>query len=177
VTGEYYYQSLGGMAINQFFAFWSMFPPLFALPTYGKIDRYSLELLVELCAQGSGHILGIHPEGGRNLSSEPYTYLRFQPGTGKIIHSARPTVVPVFIAGLTNDLAEQLRRNWEGGEAIRVWFGEPLELTRELALPAKGSTYVAITNAVMDRVKALGERDRAAQQIARQRGQGGAKSR
>ncbi|MEO7964895.1 MAG: lysophospholipid acyltransferase family protein [Gemmatimonadaceae bacterium] len=161
VTGEYYYQSLLGMALNQFVAFWSMFPPLFALSTYGTSDRYALELVVELCAQGSGHILGIHPEGGRNLNPDPYSYLRFQPGTGKIIHAARPVVVPVFIAGLSNDIAEQVRRNWEGGEAVRIWFGEPMDFTSDFALPGKGSTYRAITNAVMERVKALGDADRA----------------
>lgn len=160
VVGQYYYQSLAGVAINQFLANWSMFPPLFALPTHQASDRYALEILVELCARGAGNILGIHPEGGRNLDPDPYSYLRFQPGTGKIIHAARPIVVPVFVAGLTNDLAELVRRNWEGGEPIRLWFGEPIDLARELSLPAKGSTYVAITNAVMERVKSLGEADR-----------------
>ena len=33
VIGQYYYQSLVGLALNQFVAHWSMLPPLFALPT------------------------------------------------------------------------------------------------------------------------------------------------
>jgi 1-acyl-sn-glycerol-3-phosphate acyltransferase len=160
VVGQYYYQSLVGLALNQFFAFWSMFPPLFALPTHGASDRYALDLMVELCSQGPGHILGIHPEGGRNRDPDPYSFMRFQPGTGKIIHAARPIVIPTFIAGLDNDIAQQVKRNWTGGEPIRLWFDAPLPLDEYLALPGKGSTYKQITDAVMARVKVLAERDR-----------------
>lgn len=161
VTGQYYYQSLGGMALNQFAAFWSMFPPLFALPGRTVSDRYSLELLVELCQRGPGQILGIHPEGGRNRGPDPYSFLRCQPGTGKIIHAARPIVIPCFIAGLDNSVVEQVRRNWSGGEPVRIWFDAPIALDEQLALPGKGSTYKQITETVMARVQALGERDRA----------------
>lgn len=161
VVGQFYYQSLAGLALNQLFAFWSMFPPLFALPTHGVSDRYALDILVDLCSRGPGHILGIHPEGGRNLDPDPYSFMRFQPGAGKIIHAARPIVIPTFIAGLDNDLAQQLRRNWTGGEPIRVWFDAPVALDDYLAMPGKGSTYKQITDSVMERVKALAERDRA----------------
>ena len=161
MTGQYYYQSLGGMALNQFAAFWSMFPPLFALPTHPVSDRYALELLVELCRRGPGQILGIHPEGGRNLDPDPYALMRCQPGTGKIIHAARPIVIPCFIAGLDNSVATQIRRNWSGGEPVRVWFDAPVALDEQLALPGKGSTYKQITELVMARVRELAERDRA----------------
>ena len=161
VVGQYYYQSWTGLALNHFAACWSMYPPLFALPTHAASDRHALEILVDLCAQGPGNILGIHPEGGRNLDPDPYSFMRFQPGAGKIIHAARPIVVPVFIAGLSNDAGEQLRRNWSGGEPIRLWFDTPVDLSREFALPAKGSTYKTITDTVMARVRALAEGDRA----------------
>lgn len=162
VVGQYYYQSLGGMAINQLVAFWSMFPPLFALPTHGVSDRYALDLLCDLCARGPGTVLGIHPEGGRNLDPDPYSLMRCQPGTGKIIHAARPIVIPVFTAGLHTDLAVQVRRNWSGGDPVRVWFGAPVDLDAHYALPAKGSTYKNIVDEVMAQVRALGEGDRAA---------------
>jgi 1-acyl-sn-glycerol-3-phosphate acyltransferase len=160
VVGQYYYQSLVGIALNQFAAFWSMYPPLFALPTHGASDRYALEVLVELCQRGPGQILGIHPEGGRNRDPDPYSLMRCQPGTGKIIHAARPIVIPTFIAGLGNDLVQQVRRNWRGDEPIRVWFDAPVALDEALALPGKGSTYKQITDLVMARVRVLAERDR-----------------
>jgi 1-acyl-sn-glycerol-3-phosphate acyltransferase len=160
VLGQYYYQSVVGMVLNQAAAFWSMFPPLFALPSHAASDRYALEILADLCARGAGHVLGIHPEGGRNLDPDPYSYLRFQPGAGRIIHVARPIVIPVFITGMDTNVREQVRRNWRGGEPVRVWFGTPVDLDEHYALPPKGSTYKRIVDAVMDRVKALGEEDR-----------------
>lgn len=161
VVGQYYYQSLTGIALNQFCAFWSMFPPLFALPTHGASDRYALDLLVDLCARGSGTILGIHPEGGRNRNADPYSFLRFQPGTGKVIHAARPIVIPTFIAGLDNHVGRQVRRNWSGGEPIRLWFGAPMLADPWASLPPKGSTYKRITDEVMTEVRALAAADRA----------------
>lgn len=161
ILGQYYYQSFGGLAANALAGMWSMFPPLFALPAHRESDRYSLDLLTALCARGSGHVLGIHPEGARNLDPDEYTFLKHKPGAGRIIHAARPIVIPTFIAGLRNDLFEQIRLNWEGGEPIRVWFDEPLDLSDLYPEPAKGSTYVAITDRAMDRVKALAELDRA----------------
>ena len=160
ITGQYYYQSLAGLAFNQLFGMWSMFPPLFALPTHAASDRYAMDLLTDLCARGPGHVLGIHPEGARNLSDDPYTFMRTQPGAGKIIHTAQPIVIPTFIAGLTNNFGQQLANNFRGGEPVRVWFGAPVDLAEHFALPAKGSTYKKIADDVMERVRMLGEQDR-----------------
>lgn len=160
IQGKYYYQSAVGLALNQLAGMWSMFPPLFAAPTHEASDRYALRLLTELCAQGPGTILGIHPEGGRNRNPDPYTYMRFQPGTGKIIHTARPIVIPTFIAGLDNEVGKQVLRNWRGGKPVRIRFGAPVDLSAHYALPAKGSTYKQITDEVMSRVAGLGEEDR-----------------
>ncbi len=161
VIGQYYYQSFGGMALNQLLAWWSMFPPLFALPTHAVVDRYSLDVLSELCARGPGTILGIHPEGGRNLNPDPWSFMRCQPGTGKIIHTARPTVLPVFITGLHPHLPSQVKRNWTGGESARIRIGPPVDLREHFALPGKGSTYKRIVDDVMGRVRDLAEEDRA----------------
>lgn len=160
VVGQYYYQSVVGMLLNHFVASWSMFPPLFALPTHGVSDRYALDLLCDLCARGPGTILGIHPEGGRNLDPDPYSFMRFQPGAGKIIHAAGPIVIPVFIAGLNTNIGKQVSGNWRGGDTVRVWFGAPVDISAHLALPPKGSTYKGIVDTVMDRVRLLGEEDR-----------------
>jgi 1-acyl-sn-glycerol-3-phosphate acyltransferase len=160
VTGLFYYQSITGLLLNLFGAFWSMFPPLFALPSHRVSDKYALDLLIDLCSRGPGYFLGIHPEGGRNRNPDPWSYLRFQPGTGKIIHAARPIVVPTFIVGLDNDVTRQVARNWNRTEPVRVWFAPPMDFSELLALPAKASTYKAITDAVMEQVKILGSRDR-----------------
>jgi 1-acyl-sn-glycerol-3-phosphate acyltransferase len=160
VRGRYYYETLGGMALNCFGAFWAMYPPLFTHATHQAFGRYSLEVLINLCRVGEGHFIGIHPEGGRNRDADPYSFRRIQPGTGRIIHGAAPQVIPIFIAGLGNSLRRHIAANWRGGEPIRVHFGPPVEITPFLSLPPKGSTYKTITEHAMSCVRDLAEQDR-----------------
>ena len=105
--------------------------------------------------------MGIHPEGGRNTNPDPYSLRRLQPGVGRIIHAARPHVIPVFINGLGNSVPGIVAQNLRPGHPIRIWFGAELDLGRWLALPVKGSTYKQITEDVMEGVMELGELDRA----------------
>ncbi len=165
IRGRGYYQHWSGVALNLFGGFWSMFPPLFALPTHRAFDRYALEVLIGLCRTGRGHVIGIHPEGGRNRDPDPYTYRRFQPGAGRIIHAARPQVIPVFLAGVENNPVRFLTGRWRGGD-IRVRFGAAVDLAPFAGLPAKGSTYKRITEHVMEQVRLLGEADRAARSVS-----------
>lgn len=161
IRGRGYYQTMSGVLANGLVGFWCMFPPLFALPSHQAFDRYALQLLIDLCREGRGNVIGIHPEGGRNRDRDPYSFRKLQPGTGRIIHAARPQVMPVFIAGLGNSLTKQISNLWQRREPIRVHFGPEPDLSSLLAQPAKGSTYKAITEYVMDRVRDLAEQDRA----------------
>ena len=86
------------------------------VPEKRTFDKYSLRRLAQLCREGAGNVIGFHPEGTRNKNNDPYSYLRPQPGIGKLIKEANPQVVPVFIAGLGNNLAKQVLGNWFGGE-------------------------------------------------------------
>ena len=161
VRGRYYYQSLGGMLVNGTAGFWSMFPPLFATARHQAFDKYSVELLASLCREGAGTLVGIHPEGGRNTDPDPYSFRKLQPGAGRIIHSARPQVIPVFIGGLGNSVSRLFTNNWNPTQPIRIHCGAPLDLESFYALPPKGSTYKAIVEFAMARVGELGEEDRA----------------
>ena len=119
VRGRFFYDSAGGLLVNFLMGWWSMFPPFFAggenpLIEKREFDKFSMRLLTQLCREGAGNVIGFHPEGTRNKAADPYTYLRPQPGIGKLIKDARPQVVPVFIAGLGNDLARQVKGNWRG---------------------------------------------------------------
>lgn len=160
IMGNPYYRSAFGLLANATAGFWTMFPPLFAAASHKEIDRHSLETLVHLLNEGDRTLVGIHPEGGRNLDPDPYTLRRVQPGTGRIIHAARPEVFPVFIIGLENTLWDQVAANWRAVHPIRIHIGAPVVLDDLLGLPPKGSTYKLITDHVMDRVRDLMEDDR-----------------
>ena len=161
VRGRFFYESLFGLFVNFIMGWWSMYPPFFATNEKRLFDKYSLRRLVQLCKDGTGNIVGFHPEGTRNRASDPYSYLPAQPGVGRLIKEAAPQVVPVFIAGLDNNLVRQIARNWTKSELIRVHFGAPLDLTSFLAKRGGLRTYKEIADEVMKQIAQLGEHDRA----------------
>ena len=165
VRGRFFYQSPVGMLVNLIMGWWSMYPPFFAtgdhpIPEKRAFDKYSFQLLTELARTGTGNIIGFHPEGTRNKSDDPYSFLRAQPGIGKLIMDARPQVIPVFIAGLCNDLPRQVARNWNREEVIRIHFGPLIELEDQLQKPDRLRTHKEIADFVMGKIAELGEGDR-----------------
>ena len=153
------------MFVNLVMGWWSMYPPFFVTgedPIAKKrpFDKYSMRRLAQLSREGAGNVIGFHPEGTRNKGADPYSYLRPQPGVGKLIKDANPQVVPIFIAGLGNKLAKQVLGNWFGGEKIRIHFGKELDLSEFMAKKDRVRTYKEIADFVMGKIKELGEQDR-----------------
>jgi 1-acyl-sn-glycerol-3-phosphate acyltransferase len=165
VRGRFYYQSLAGIFVNLIMGWWSMYPPFFVtgtdpMPQKRAFDKYSMRRLVQLCQEGAGNVIGFHPEGTRNKNHDPYSYLRPQPGVGKLIKDANPQVIAVFIAGLGNNLPKQILGNWFGGEKIRIHFGQQLDLSGLIAKKDHVRTYKEIADFVMSKIAELGEQDR-----------------
>lgn len=172
VRGRFFYQSLAGMFVNLVMGWWSMYPPFFVTgedPIAEKrpFDKYSMRRLAQLSREGAGNVIGFHPEGTRNKGADPYSYLRPQPGVGKLIKDANPQVVPIFIAGLGNRLAKQVLGNWFGGDKIRIHFGKQLDLSEFMAKKDRVRTYKEIADFVMSKIAELGEQDRALQSTAK----------
>lgn len=166
VRGRFFYQSPLGLLVNLIMGWWSMYPPFFATgdhPIAEKraFDKFSFQVLTELAHSGPGNVIGFHPEGTRNKSDDPYSYLRAQPGVGKLIMDAKPQVIPVFIAGLCNSLPRQVARNWNREDVIRIHFGPLLDLSDYLQKPDRLRTHKEIADAVMGKIVELGEQDRA----------------
>jgi len=166
VRGRFFYDSVAGLLVNFVMGWWSMFPPFFAGGDNPKLekrefDKFSMRLLTELCRVGAGNVIGFHPEGRRNKKEDPYSYLRPQPGIGKLIREARPQVIPVFIAGLGNDLTRQVLGNWRGGEAVRVRFGPVIDFSEFYDRRDSVRTYKEIADFAMSKIAELGEQDRA----------------
>jgi len=144
---------------------WSMYPPFFAtgddpIPEKRAFDKFSFLELTELCRNGAGNVIGFHPEGKRNRSTDPYSFLPPQPGIGKLIKDANPQVIPVFIAGLGNSLPRQIARNWTRKEVIRIHFGPMIDFSDYLKKPDRARTYVEISRSVMDKIEELAKEDR-----------------
>ncbi|MEO5859750.1 MAG: lysophospholipid acyltransferase family protein [Pyrinomonadaceae bacterium] len=163
VRAKFFYNSPVGWLVNLVMGWWSMYPPFFREEGEGekrKFDKFSLRELTRLARVGHGHVIGFHPEGKRNFSDDPYSFLPAQPGIGKVILNADPLVIPVFIAGLGNHLPKQILGNWMGGEKVRIWFGEPINLSEFQGKRDSVRTHKAISDHLMWKIGNLGEKDR-----------------
>ncbi len=160
VRSELFYDSFLGIFVNFVMGWFSMYPPFFKANEKRAFDKYSMRRLTELCREGSGYVIGFHPEGKRNFDPNPYSLLPAQPGLGMLVKQAQPQVMPVFVAGLGNDLPKQILGNWRGGEKIRVHFGPLMDLAEFYGMKDHVRTYKAIGEFVMARIAELGEQDR-----------------
>lgn len=160
VRGRFFYESPLGMLVNFIMGWWSMYPPIFMTPEKRAFDKYSLRRLTELTREGRGHIIGFHPEGTRNKSADPYSFLRPQPGVGRLIKEAQPQVIPVFVAGLKNSLPRQIRSNWTRDQLIRIHFGPQIDFSSFQDQRDGVRAYKEIADLVMERIAALAESDR-----------------
>lgn len=166
VRGRFFYQSPVGLFVNLVMGWWSMYPPFFAtgdrpLPVKRIFDKYSFRILTELARAGAGNVIGFHPEGTRNKSDDPYSFLPAQPGVGKLIRESNPQVIPIFIAGLCNNLPRQIARNWNREDVIRIHFGKVMDLSKHMEKPDRLRTHKEIADLVMAKIAELGEVDRA----------------
>lgn len=163
VRARFFYDSPIGWFVNLVMGWWSMYPPFFREEGEGekrRFDKFSVRELIRISSSGEGHIIGFHPEGKRNLNDDPYSFLPAQPGIGKVILNADPQVIPVFIAGLGNDLPKQILGNWKGGEKVRIWFGEIIDLSGFHGKRDSLRTHKEISDFLMAKIADLGEEDR-----------------
>jgi len=163
VRAKFFYDSPLGWFVNLAMGWFSMFPPFFREDREEKkreFDKFSMRRLVDICSHGTAHVVGFHPEGRRNLSDDAYNFLPAQTGVGKIVMASRPQVVPVFIAGLGNDLPKQILRNWCGGEKIRIHFGEPVDLSAFYEKRDSLRTHKEIADFLMQKIGELAVTDR-----------------
>jgi len=163
VRAKFFYDSPIGWLVNLVMGWFSMYPPFFREgrdATKREFDKYSMRRLTQLCSEGPGNTIGFHPEGKRNREGGDYDLLPAQPGVGKVIYASRPQVIPVFIAGLGNDLPKQVMGNWRGGPKVRIWFGEPTDLAEFYERGDRLRTHKEIADTLMKKIGELGECDR-----------------
>ena len=114
----------------------------------GVFDRGGLETAVGLLEEGQG--LVIFPEGTRSLTDE---FLSAKPGIGMIACQAKVSIVPVYIHG-----SNALWKCFFGSAKLRIRYGEPLSREYVISLEAGKKSYIAISEEIMRRIKALKEK-------------------
>lgn len=163
VRAKFFYTSPVGWFVNLVMGWWAMYPPFFREAKEAEkreFDKFSLAELVRIASVGRGTLIGFHPEGKRNLNDDPYSFLPAQPGVGAVIRKARPNVIPVFIAGLGNDLPKQVLGNWTGGPKVRIWFGDEIDLSEFFEKADRLRTHKEIADLLMTKIAELGDADK-----------------
>ena len=125
VRANFFYQNPLGLLFCLFFSGGSMFPPFFRDAKKRAFNTHAVQILVERLRQ-PGNLVGFHPEGTRSKGGDPYDLLPAQPGAGKLVLDARPTVLPAFVTGLSNSLGGELWANLLGRRPVVAVFGEPI---------------------------------------------------
>ncbi|MGE3671339.1 MAG: lysophospholipid acyltransferase family protein [Polyangiaceae bacterium] len=161
VRSEFFYDKPLGFVVNGAMSFFAMYPPIFRERSRAALNLASLDELAYRLTCG-GTFVGIHPEGTRKKDDDPYTFLPAQSGVGRVIHKAGVRVLPVFINGLINDIALQVKSNFDGtGAPIHIVFGEPLDVDDLLAKPGSPKTYKAIAERCLETIGQLGQEEKA----------------
>lgn len=159
VRSNYFYERWSGIFLNGAMAGFRMYPPIFRDARKAAFNRYSQARLVELLAQPDA-VVGVHPEGRRSKGSDPYTLLPAQLGVGQLIMEARPTVIPVFVNGLSNNFLGQLAGSLRGtADPIVIVFGQPLELDLD-GFPKRLRAQKELAERVLEEIRRLGEKER-----------------
>ena len=158
VRSQFFYNTIAGFFVNGLMSFWSMYPPIFRDRKRLSLNHTAFAELAHAVTQGRS--VGIHPEGTRNLSDDPYQLLPGQSGVGRLMHMAQAPVIPFFINGLGNHLGWQTWSNFtRKGPRIILVFGEPLNLKDLLEASGTGKAYKLIAERVMDAISDLGKEE------------------
>ena len=163
VRSRFFYDSPIGTLVNMGLGGGAMYPPIFRETSKAAYNNAAVDYLTASLKQ-PGHVVGIHPEGTRSRGADPYVLLPAQPGVGKIALQSGATVLPVFSAGLSNDLLGELKstRSADGRHLrpIILVFGKPIDYEDLRAKPPRLTLQKRAADRFMAHVEALMPRER-----------------
>ncbi len=164
VRANFFYDQPLGFAVNVFVAAGAMYPPVYRQAERRALNDEALDKMVEILGR-PGSVLGMHPEGTRGKGDDPYSFLPAQPGVGKVALLGRPTVIPTFILGLGNNIAEDIKWNFEAvgrrAHAVISVFGPPIDYADLLAEKPRPALYKKAADRFMAGIRAASEREKA----------------
>ena len=161
VRSSFWYDHFTGMAVNAACSTMAMSPPIFREPEKREVTRVGLDFLAEQL-QHPGTVVGIHPEGTRGKGPDPYELLPAEQGFGRVVLTARPIVIPIFINGMSSDLLAESRSTFDGtGMPIIMVFGPPMDLSQWAgADPHRLRSQIEVGRTVLGEIQKLSEVER-----------------
>jgi 1-acyl-sn-glycerol-3-phosphate acyltransferase len=172
VRSNFFYERPIGMFLNLAVGGGAMYPPIFRDPAKSAHNADALDRLKQFLSL-RGTIVGMHPEGTRNKTDDPYTLLPAQAGVGQILLHAKPICLPMFINGVGNDFLGDIRVNYTRGAHIEhpviLTFGEPMDYSEFTAKKPRIALYKKSADKINEAIAALGPRDKQLREQIRNR--------
>jgi len=163
VRSNFFYDHALGIAVNAAVAAGAMYPPIYRQSERRALNDGTLDKMVEIL-RTPNNVLGMHPEGTRGKGPDPYTFLRAQPGVGKLALLAQPVIIPTFILGLGNKITQDIAWNFQRGarreHAVITIFGKPLDYSHLLAEKPRPTLYLKTAEFLMQEVGKLAAREK-----------------
>jgi len=164
VRSNFFYDHPLGLVVNAAVAGGAMYPPIYRQAARRALNDDALNKMASILRR-KGSVLGMHPEGTRGKTDDPYTFLPAQPGVGKLALIAKPMVIPAFILGLGNKVFEDLKWNFgpesRRSHAVVIVYGSPLDYSDLLADKPRPTLYKRCADRFMVEIKKLSEREKA----------------
>jgi len=161
VRSNFFYDRALGFFVNGVMSFFAMYPPVFRDRHRALLNVAGIDEVVWMLRRG-GAFVGVHPEGTRNKSGDPYALLPAQSGVGRIIRHAKATVLPVFVNGLEqSDLPKQVVGNATGrGTPVHVVFGRPVDFGTLLDQTPSPRLYKQVADRALAAIAELGREEK-----------------
>lgn len=147
--------------VNFFLTYMNIFPPVVRSARGALWGKRVIEILSDLLRKGRVAVF-IHPEGGRNKGDDPYKLMTARPGLGRIIHSTRAEVYPVFMHGFPRTgsayLRAMLRR--PAIPSVHAVMGPPIDFAEERARPGSPRLFSEIAQKVNEAIMIVSAEER-----------------
>ncbi len=166
VRSSFFYDHPLGPLVNGAMSGMRMFPPVLRgenTRRRGTFNEYSVQRSIEELTV-PGTVMGLHPEGTRNKSADPYALLRARAGVGRIaLASPQARIVPAFVLGMGNDLPKELANNWLRADSTRIdaFFGPEVKLDDLRARGQSPKAALEASERMLEAIRVQAERHRA----------------
>jgi len=163
VRSNFFYETPIGVLMNYAIGGATMYPPIFRDRAKSAFNDDALARIARFLGQ-PGTVVGVHPEGTRNKTDDPYTLLPAQPGIGQMALRGKPIVVPMFINGVSNDFFAEVRHTWRRDthltDPVILTFGEPLDYGEFLTKKPRLALYKRCADKINAAITELGQREK-----------------
>jgi len=171
VRSGFFYEKPMGVVMNVGVSGNAMYPPVFRDERGPVLNRHAVDVCVRLLAWSPRVVIAMHPEGTRNPSDDPYSFLPGKTGIGRIALRAQAPVLPVFVNGLPRSFKRLVQDRLDPKSVpVRVLMGAPVALDDLYHRADDSAAWREATDRIMGGIAERAARDR---EFMNERGRGG----